>query len=97
MRGPLLAMAAATGGSGSALARSGIEVSDETAAAISALSSLKSRYTNDAWLAPAQALNDPLRHVTHWSPTSPAGATPPPRLGPRCPVAAPATACLTGS
>ncbi len=57
----LLAMAAAAGGSGLALASWGIEVPDETAAAGSALSSLKSRYTNDAWLAPAQALNDPLR------------------------------------
>ena len=57
----LLAMAAATGGSGAALATWGVEVADETAAATSALSSLKSRYTDDAWLAPAQALNDPLR------------------------------------
>ena len=57
----LLAMAAATHGAGVALAAWGVEVADKSASAASALTALKSKYANDAWLAPAQALNDPLR------------------------------------
>jgi hypothetical protein len=57
----LLAMAAATGGSGAALAAWGIEAADESSAAVSAAQALKSRYGNDAWLAAAPAIMDPLR------------------------------------